>query len=622
MPHLLLISIGPVQTFIASAQRTSDLWSGSHIVNRLAKTAARTICAEADKNQLIMPHIGDDWKEALHASSHLAISNKIEAYILTAPDEMGEKIHQALHAELLELVAQLDTRITKAFTQMNVSNKQRIEQALAQIRALTQQQVLDLLEFYWVAVPFDVEKQLPASYAAQSLWLQKLLTARKYTHDFPQAIGNTQPKSSIDGQLESVIPEALYASNQERHTRDVKELAVTHNKDSLLYDLFRAGPAERLSGIDLLKRRGIYSDDEPHSFLSTSHLAGRRLQPAPYYAIIQADGDSMFELTMQQARGEDGMQKHQQLSQALAAFSQEAQQIVNDHQGCMIYAGGDDILAFMPLHTALHCTQELSRSFATKMQAFQHAGNRPASLSTGLAIVHHLALLLSARAIAKQAVETAKSQDKKNGLSIIIQKRSGEQYRVAGTHQKLTDYLTWLIPYYMTPTVQSRTAAERLTLPKGTAYEIRSTARLIMPRADQKEFLRQAASGKATLGQLGQIMSRDALRILHRKLTFSIPQVPDKEREAACEELLRKFRSRLASEQDGNVIATDTIANLQAQNQAYEQRDGFSTVSSEEFIEEFINELIVAQELAEALEQVGMSREEAIKYMTKEMVQV
>ena len=39
--------------------------------------------------------------------------------------------------------------------------------------------------------------------------------------------------------------------------------------------------------------------------------------------------------------------KHQQFSQDLAGFAESAKQIVNnDHNGVLIYAGGDDVLAF------------------------------------------------------------------------------------------------------------------------------------------------------------------------------------------------------------------------------------------------------------------------------------
>lgn len=41
MKHYLVYSIGPVQSFIASARKTEDLWSGSHLLAELSKQAMR-----------------------------------------------------------------------------------------------------------------------------------------------------------------------------------------------------------------------------------------------------------------------------------------------------------------------------------------------------------------------------------------------------------------------------------------------------------------------------------------------------------------------------------------------------------------------------------------------------
>src|SRR5690606_19951155 len=40
---LLALSIGPVQSFIASARTTSDLWAGSHLLSRLSWEAMRPV---------------------------------------------------------------------------------------------------------------------------------------------------------------------------------------------------------------------------------------------------------------------------------------------------------------------------------------------------------------------------------------------------------------------------------------------------------------------------------------------------------------------------------------------------------------------------------------------------
>ncbi|MDW8481325.1 MAG: type III-B CRISPR-associated protein Cas10/Cmr2 [Meiothermus sp.] len=53
MSHLLTISIGPVQDFIAAARRTADLYAGSQILQELSKHAAKHLAAKGA--QLIFP---------------------------------------------------------------------------------------------------------------------------------------------------------------------------------------------------------------------------------------------------------------------------------------------------------------------------------------------------------------------------------------------------------------------------------------------------------------------------------------------------------------------------------------------------------------------------------------
>lgn len=94
--------------------------------------------------------------------------------------------------------------------------------------------------------------------------LEALMAARKVTRDYdPSTWGSTAPKSSLDGLRESVIPESLYPVRGD-------SLPERERKANHLYTAFNAGPAERLSGVDLLKRRGNRGDDA--HFPSTSHM--------------------------------------------------------------------------------------------------------------------------------------------------------------------------------------------------------------------------------------------------------------------------------------------------------------------------------------------------------------
>jgi CRISPR-associated protein Cmr2 len=78
-----------------------------------------------------------------------------------------------------------------------------------------------------------------------------------------------------------------------------------------------------------------------------------QLEPvSPFYAVLLMDGD---QLGMHMSEPE----KQNPITEGLARFTDEAQTIVDDHSGFLIYAGGDDILALLPLEEALACAAAL-----------------------------------------------------------------------------------------------------------------------------------------------------------------------------------------------------------------------------------------------------------------------
>ena len=57
MSHLLAISVGPVQEFIAAARRTRDLWFGSYLLSEISRAVAKAV--ENQGGRLIFPASSD-----------------------------------------------------------------------------------------------------------------------------------------------------------------------------------------------------------------------------------------------------------------------------------------------------------------------------------------------------------------------------------------------------------------------------------------------------------------------------------------------------------------------------------------------------------------------------------
>ena len=108
-----------------------------------------------------------------------------------------------------------------------------------------------------------------------------------------------------------------------------------------------------------------------------------RLEPPPtFYALLLADGDSLGELL-----GELG---GEMVSTALRAFTGRVPEVVERHGGVTVYAGGDDVLAMLPIPRALACAQALSDAYRSAFAdaAVNTAAKDEATLSAAAVFTH------------------------------------------------------------------------------------------------------------------------------------------------------------------------------------------------------------------------------------------
>ena len=183
----------------------------------------------------------------------------------------------------------------------------------------------------------------------------------------------------------------------------------------------------------------------------------------------------------------------------------------------------------------------------------------------GIAIVHHLDSLREARKLAHRAEQQAKQVGGKNALAIIVSKRGGEDYEAVGKWGNIDVRLSQLIDYY-----------RAASIPVGMAYELRDLdLRLSVPTTDpQYETLQE-------------VIRLDTLRILLRKLTVPAGKLSPEKIEK-IETFLRGQLDLPPKEQKDNQNT--------AQVALLEKKD--APVS----LDLFINELVIAQMLAEAQE--------------------
>jgi CRISPR-associated protein Cmr2 len=163
------------------------------------------------------------------------------------------------------------------------------------------------------------------------------------------------------------------------------------------------------------------------------------------------------------------VEDHRRLSEALDDFATKVRDIVEGEEGvgegALVYAGGDDVLAFVPLHTVLTCARKLADTFKQHMSAFRDADGRQPTLSAGIAITHYMEPLSDALALARHTERVAKSISGKDALAITVRKRSGFDTLVKGQWGELDERLHRYVGLYLDDAV-----------PDGAAYELRELA--------------------------------------------------------------------------------------------------------------------------------------------------
>ena len=82
---------------------------------------------------------------------------------------------------------------------------------------------------------------------------------------------------------------------------------------------------------------------------------GRLGPPPSFYALLLADGDRLGRLLDKLDR--------EAVSKALGVFTRGIPDVVKKHDGLTVYAGGDDMLAMLPVPNALTCAQALSDAY-------------------------------------------------------------------------------------------------------------------------------------------------------------------------------------------------------------------------------------------------------------------
>ncbi|GIW88024.1 MAG: type III-B CRISPR-associated protein Cas10/Cmr2 [Isosphaeraceae bacterium] len=518
MSYLLAISVGPVQEFIAAARRTRDLWFGSHLLSEISRAVAKSV--ESQGGTLIFPASSD--AESV-ANVVLAKLDAADPRVVSATAKKAAQDRWLAFAEE---------------TQREASG--------VICPDIWDDQVDDVIEFYsaWVMRTTD--------YKADRARVMRLLAGRKNCRDFLPAKGRAGvPKSSLDGQRESVLkpptewPQRFRARVRIREGEQldvvgvVKRVAggnrpypsvarvaadpwirgngsrleevisacnnlgdqVIRPLDVEAYPQFAAFPFEGTAVYpsrhhEMMKETEVTIDD----LRPLRDALARLPEPEPYLAVLVADGDKMGE-ALSRLESPDA---HRDISQQLADFAVSARTILDKHNnGVLVYAGGDDVLGFVPVDRCLSCARQLHNRFAELLGTYGSL-----TLSVGIAIGHFMENLEDLLEYGRAAEKHAKQPDR-DGLAIHLHKRGGTpiRFRARWEENPDSDILQW---------AQLQLAD---LIPSKLPYDLRNMARIYedwpsttRERAIQQDIIRVIRDKQPRSGE-GRSMSEIAKRV-------------------------------------------------------------------------------------------------------------
>lgn len=405
MTYLCHIHIGPVQSFIAAGRRTQDLYVGSRLLSELARAGVKAaLDAHAD---LLYPA----------AANSKSVPNLFAFFTEDEPGGVCEHVEEQIRQCWQKIAGKVRGWLSHNAAQ-DPKAKDRWEDVF-------DRQVNGWLELYWVAVPYNARDH-SGSFAA----VKRAMAQRKNARHFPP-IEEPDWKCTLTGAGQAL---------------PLDWAALSQRLDQIILR-----PNERLGALAAVKRFAVQAGalTLDKSFPSTEHIAGqdgdsthkqRGKELEGYFAVLHMDGDQMGA----KLSGLPSRQAHQSFSQALAKFADETvANIVNRYddaakgekrgRAALVYAGGDDVLALLPLRDALACADDIRQAYADALRGLV---DRP-TMSAGIAVVPSNYPLDIALELARQAEKRAKEGYGRDAVVVI--EAHGTQRRTAGAKWTLGD---------------------------------------------------------------------------------------------------------------------------------------------------------------------------------------
>lgn len=465
MKCLFMFSVGPVQSFLAQARKTHDLYAGSKLLSALCLFAMREFNKYGGK--VIFPE--EPAMSLNEANENNSLPNRFVGIFEIAPDgNTGEKIKKAVQVHFKEMA----------------DNEILIKHGKASFNEY-EQQIGNHLEIFWLMFPYskytwevyrDAEQFFTGSKNMRSfiqlnegnrkcaldgerdaLFYRKRLGANPrpfFLHANAREISSVilkpgealsavsflkrnylkTPDNEFDSTAEIAMMQTIESIDKvevakeeyQQYKRYFKKQdwdAQLLDEDNLTEGYFIKNGLE-----DYLIKPGIHKlRDEHHTLISKC----RPYFFPKYYAVLVFDGDQMGKWLSGGFLKKDASLFDFQdlLSKSLKEFADNVPLKLKKPVARTIYASGEDFIGFVNLHHLLDVLKYMREKFddivATQIDAYRDTENNSdrISFSAGIVIAHYREPLGEVIRMAREMEDLAKK--KRDSFSMCVMKHSG-----------------------------------------------------------------------------------------------------------------------------------------------------------------------------------------------------
>ena len=475
--YIFIFSIGPVQSFIAQARKTQDLYGGSRLLSELCQIAM-TYASSSQGIDILFP---------VQSPTAKSIPNRF----------IGLKtLHEGENTNLQEIGEELERHIQKEF--MTLAKSIFIDFDISMPIGF-EEQIKNHLDLNWLFYP--IETNYETDYEKAEQWLGSIKNTRifkqnpekgrKCNLDGERNVKFYRPsedEKDINRILEyklfqkrnevcivkdsSRVPLSMlqhgeglsavsfikraFEKNLERKVADfpstariamMSDLSNIKNQDA--YECFKAMFGKDFDAQlcyeenlteNYLKKNGYKAVLEKIKLKDLEDLRKKAFEKQKlqkYYALIVFDGDHMGKImsgTFLKTESKGQLKLFQKrTSELLLNFAGIAESCLKD-KGATVYAGGDDFLGFINLthlYTVMaelrsefdkEVNQKLNNEFAIHLDDFNF------TFSAGVAIAHYKTPLSIVLKKAREMEHLAKEKGDRNAFALSVIKHSGESH--------------------------------------------------------------------------------------------------------------------------------------------------------------------------------------------------